>query len=160
MLSPYLLLENDEYSYEFLTEQGVRYSIYFLDYSFMFSDYPAIAQNVFSFNIDVLDGNADSSITDDRIGITILEVFKLFFTKLENVVVYVCDSIDDRQLARKRKFDLWFWKYNDGSLLKEDGIALIEGVEIYNSLLLHKANKRLTEIILAYKELNERAGDK
>ena len=160
MLSPYLLLENDEYSYEFLTEQGVRYSIYFLDYSFMFSDYAAIAQHVFSFNIDVLDGNADSSITDDRIGITILEVFKLFFTKLENVVVYVCDSIDDRQLARKRKFDLWFWKYNDGSLLKEDGIALIEGVEIYNSLLLHKANKRLTEIILAYKELNERAGDK
>ena len=160
MLSPYLLQENDEYSYEFLTEQGVRYSIYFLDYSFMFSDYPAIAQQVFSFNIDVLDGNADSSITDDRIGITILEVFKLFFTKLENVVVYVCDSIDDRQLARKRKFDLWFWKYNDGSLLKEDGIALIEGVEIYNSLLLHKANKRLIEIIFAYKELNERAGDK
>ena len=160
MLSPYLLQENDEYSYEFLTAQGVRYSIYFLDYSFMFSDYPAIAQHVFSFNIDVLDGNADSSITDDRIGITILDVFKLFFTKLENVVVYVCDSIDDRQLARKRKFDLWFWKYNDGSLFKEDGIALIEGVEIYNSLLLHKANKKLTEIILAYKELNERAGDK
>ena len=126
----------------------------------MFSDYPAIAENVFSFNIDVLDGDADSSVTDDRIGVTILEVFKLFFTKIQNVVVYVCDSIDDRQLARKRKFDLWFWKYNDGSLLKEDGIALIEGVEIYNSLLLHKANKRLTEIILAYKELNERAGDK
>lgn len=160
MLSPYLLQENDEYSYEFLTEQGIRYSIYFLDYSFMFSDYPAIAENVFSFNIDVLDGDADSSITDDRIGVTIVEVFNLFFKKLENVAVYVCDSIDDRQLSRKRKFDLWFWKYNDGSLLKEDGIALIEGVEIYNSLLLHKANKRLTEIILAYKELNERAGDK
>jgi hypothetical protein len=126
----------------------------------MFSDYPAIAENVFSFNIDVLDGDADSSVTDDRIGVTILEVFKLFFTKIQNVVVYVCDSIDDRHLVRKRKFDLWFWKYNDGSLLKEDGIALIEGVEIYNSLLLHKANKRLTEIILAYKELNERAGDK
>jgi hypothetical protein len=126
----------------------------------MFSDYPAIAENIFSFNIDVLDGNADSSITDDRIGVTILAVFNLFFKKLENVGVYVCDSIDDRQLARKRKFDLWFWKYNDGSLLKEDGMALIEGVEIYNSLLLHKANKRLTEIILAYKELNERAGDK
>ena len=160
MLSPYPLQENDEYSYEFLTEQGIRYSIYFLDYSYMFTDYPAIAENVFSFNINVLDGDADSSITDDKIGITILEVFNLFFKKLENVAVYVCDSIDDRQLARKRKFDLWFWKYNDGSLLKEDGIALIDGVEIYNSLLLHKANKKLVEIILAYKELNERAGDK
>ncbi len=160
MLSPYLLQENDEYSYEFLTEQGIRYSIYFLDYGFMFSDYPAIAENVFSFNIDVLNGDTDSSITDDRIGVTILEVFKFFFTRIENVAIYVCDSIDERQLARKRKFDWWFWKYNDGSLLKEDGIAMIEGVEIYNSLLLHKANKRLAEIILAYKELNERAGDK
>ncbi|MCY7420715.1 MAG: DUF6169 family protein [Chitinophagaceae bacterium] len=160
MLNPYLLQENDEYSYEFLTEQRIRYSIYFLDYSYMFSDYPAIAQNIFSFNIDVLDGNADSSVTDDRVGVTILEVFKIFFSRIENVVVYVCDSIDDRHLARKRKFDLWFWKYNDGSLLKEDGIAMIEGVEIYNSLLLHKANKKLTEIILAYKELNESAGDK
>ncbi|MBL7731384.1 MAG: hypothetical protein JNM88_09410 [Chitinophagaceae bacterium] len=126
----------------------------------MFSDYPAIAGYVFAFNIDVLDGDADNSITDDRIGITIFEVFKLFFTKLENVTVYVCDSADERHLARKRKFDLWFWKYNDGTLVKEDGIAMIEGVEIYNSLLLHKANKRLPEIILAYKELNERAGDK
>ncbi len=160
MLSPYPLQENDEYSYEFLTEQGIRYSIYFLDYSYMFSDYPAIAENVFSFNIDVLEGDADKSITDDRIGVTILEVFKLFFTKIENVVVYVCDSIDERHLARKRKFDLWFWKFNDGSLYKEDGIAMIEGVEIYNSLLVHKANKKLTEIILAYKELNESAGEK
>lgn len=126
----------------------------------MFSDFPVIAENVFSFNIDVLDGDADSSVTNDRIGVTILEVCKLFLTKLENVVVYVCESIDVRQLARKRKFDLWFWKYNERSLLKEDGITLIEGVEICNSLLLHKANKRLTEIILAYKELNERAGDK
>ena len=126
----------------------------------MFSEYPAIAENVFSFNIDVLDGNADGSVMDNRIGITVLEVFMLFFSKLENVVIYVCDSIDERQLARKRKFDLWFWKYNDGSLIKEDGIAVVEGVEIYNSLLLHKSNKRLAEIILAYKELNERAGDK
>ena len=89
LLSPYLLQENDEYSYEFLTEQGIRYAIYFLDYSFIFSDYPAIAENVFSFNIEVLDGDADISITDERIGVTILEVFNLFFKKLANVAVYV-----------------------------------------------------------------------
>lgn len=81
MLSPYPLQENDEYSYEFLTEQGIKYAIYFLDYSYMFSDYPAIAENVFSFNIDVAEGNADSSINDDRIGATILEVFKTVFCK-------------------------------------------------------------------------------
>ena len=84
----------------------------------------------------------------------------LFFAQVDNVGVYVCDSMDDRQLARKRKFDLWFYTFNDGTLIKEDGLAVIEGTEIYNALLLHKNNSQLTEIILAYKELNERAGDK
>jgi hypothetical protein len=68
--------------------------------------------------------------------------------------------VDSRQLSRKRKFDSWFWKYNDGSLIKEDDIAIIEGAEIYNSMILHKQNEQLKEIILAYKELNEKASEK
>lgn len=160
MLSPYPLKEQDEYSFEFVTDQGIRYVIYFLDYGFMFSDYPEIARQVFMFNMDVLDGDPDESKSDERIGLTILHVFNLFFQKSQNVAVYVCDSMDNRQLSRKRKFDIWFWKYNDGSLIKEDDIAIIEGIEIYNSMILHKENKYLREIIIAYKELNEKANEK
>jgi hypothetical protein len=126
----------------------------------MFLDYPPIAKNIYSFNIDITEGNLDITIQDDRIGITIVEIFKLFFLSIENVAVYVCDSIDDRQLARKRKFDFWFWKYNDGSILKEDGIAVIEGTEILNSLLIHKQNPHLLDTILAFKSINEKVGDK
>ena len=143
-----------------MTDQGIKYAIYFLDYGYMFSDYPSIAENIFTFNIDVISGIPDDSIADERIGITIFEVFKIFFSKIENVAIYVCDTLDERHLARKRKFDLWFWKFNDGSLLKEDGIAVIEGTPIYNSLLVHKSNKYWPEIVLAYNELNERAGEK
>ncbi len=157
MLSPYPLQENNEYSYEFVTDQGIRYLIFFLDYSIIFSDYPHIASNVYMFNIDVLDGNPDDGIGDEKIGLTVLQVFNDFFKKVRNVAVYICDSSDDRQLARKRKFDLWFWKYNDGSLLKEDGIAVVDGQLIYNAMLLHKENDQLVEIILAYQELNERS---
>lgn len=126
----------------------------------MFSDYPLIADNIYSFNIDVVEGNWDYTSTDEKIGVTIVEIFRLFFESVKNVAVYVCDSTDDRHLARKRKFDWWFWKYSDGSILKEDGIAVIEDVEILNSLLIHKSNPNLTEIILAYKTINERANDK
>ena len=63
-------------------------------------------------------------------------------------------------MARKRKFDLWFWKYNDGSILKEDGLAVIAGMEIYNSLLLHKQHQHAEGIINAFRTLNERADDK
>lgn len=160
MLSPYLLKEHDEYSFEFVTDQGIRYVLYFLDYSAMFARYPAIAAEVFMFNIDVIEGNPDERLRDDRIGLTVLQVFNLFFQKSQNVAVYVCDSMDNRQLSRKRKFDSWFWRYNDGSLIKEDDIAVIEGNEVYNSMILHKQHSHLREIILAYKELNEKASEK
>ena len=55
---------------------------------------------------------------------------------------------------------MWFWKFNDGSLIKEDDVAIVDGIEIYNSMILHKHNEHLKETILAYKELNEKARDK
>jgi hypothetical protein len=158
--SPYQLLQNDEYSFEFITEQGIKYKIYFLDYGYMFADYPQITCPVYSFNIDAIEGEPGHAPGDERVGATVSEVMNLFFRKIDNVTVYVCDSMDERQYARKRKFDLWFYAYNDGSLIKEDGLALVEGTEIYNAMILHKHNKQLTDIILAFKELNERAGDK
>ena len=160
MLSPYQLQENDDYSYEFIIKQGIKYAVYFLDYSYMFDAYPTICDNIYTFNIDVIEGDWNEVVTDETIGVTVVEIFRSFFERVQNVAVYVWDTIDERQLARKRKFDLWFWKYSDGSILKEDGIAIVEDVEILNSLLIHKHNPHLMEIILAYKTINERANDK
>ncbi len=107
--------------------------IFILDYSYIFADYTLFADHVYTFNIDVADGDINAGI-DERIGVTVVEVLRNFFNKIENVIVYVCDNSDERHLARKRKFDLWFWKYNDGNIIKEDGIAMVEGTEILNSL--------------------------
>ncbi|MCA6381610.1 MAG: hypothetical protein IM606_15470 [Cytophagales bacterium] len=76
MLNPYQLQENDDYSYEFVTQEGVIYTMYFLDYSGLFSDYPSIAKQVFTFNIDVIEGSPENTIYDERIGVTVLHVFK------------------------------------------------------------------------------------
>jgi len=160
LLSPYPLQEADSFSYQFTTDTGITYHVYFLDYSYMFSDYPELSGNVYSFNIDVIENNTDITVADERIGLTVVEVFRIFFSRVENVSVYVCDSSDERHLARKRKFDFWFWKYNDGSILKEDGVAVVDDMEILNSLLVHRNNPRCAEIIFAFKDLNARAGDK
>ena len=160
MLSPYPLQEADKFSYQFITDAGIIYHVYFLDYSYMFADYPDLSGNVYSFNIDMKEGDTDVSGTDERIGLTVVEVFRIFFSRVENVTVYVCDSSDVRHLARKRKFDFWFWKYNDGSIIKEDGMAMVDNMEILNSLLVHRSNPHCAEIIFAFKDLNARAGDK
>jgi hypothetical protein len=160
LLNPYPLQEADDLSYQFPSDAGITYRVYFLDYSYMFEDYPAMGGNIYSFNIDVVDGDVTLAGEDERIGITIVEVFRKFFVRRENVAVYVCDSADERHLARKRKFDFWFWKYNDGSIIKEDGVAVVEGTEILNSLLVHRNNPDCIAIIFAFKDLNARAGDK
>ena len=108
MLSPYPLREADNFSYEFISETGITYHVYFLDYTYIFSEYPDLADNVYSFNIDVVEGDYTLSGEDERIGLTIVDVFRNFFKQHRNVAVYVCDSADERHLARKRKFDLWF----------------------------------------------------
>ncbi len=83
MLSPYQLTEADDLSYQFNTSQHVKYHIFFLDYSYMFADYPRIAGNIYSFNIDVIEGDSNAVISDERIGLTIVEVFKIFFKRIE-----------------------------------------------------------------------------
>ena len=71
MLSPYHLLESDDFSYHFIASSGISYHVYFLDYSYMFDEYPELSGNVYSFNIDVAEGNTDMSSADERIGQTI-----------------------------------------------------------------------------------------
>jgi hypothetical protein len=160
LLNPYPLREADNFSYQFITDSGITYHVYFLDYSYMFGEYPDMPGNIYSFNIDVMSLKAEIPGADERIGMTVVEVFRLFFSQKENAAIYVCDSLDERHLARKRKFDYWFWRYNDGSVLKEDAVAIVDNVETLNSLLVHRNNPGCLEIISAFKDLNAKAGDK
>jgi hypothetical protein len=126
----------------------------------MFYQYPSLAENIYTINIDVLEGTIEHIIEDNRIGITVIEIFKLFFANVDNAVIYICDSSDNRQYARKRKFDFWFNKYSNGEILKADGIAVIEETEILNSILVSQQNPKAHEIIVAFKAINKTADQK
>ena len=126
----------------------------------MFSDYSNISSPVYSFNIEAILGNPDNTPGDERVGITVSEIVNLFFSKESNVAVYVCDTLDERQYARKRKFDSWFFLYGNESLFKEDCVAVVEDLEIFNSMILLKTHPEFKQLIIAYKELNERAPSK
>jgi hypothetical protein len=106
------------------------------------------------FNIEVSEGNPKISPLDERIAVTVFSIFQAFFLNRENVAIYVCESIDNRHLARKRKFDQWFGKYNDGTLNRHDNVAIVAGAEMHNSVILHVNNASMKEIIQAYEDLH------
>jgi hypothetical protein len=158
--TPYPLKETSPYVYEFTSDSGIRYIVYFLDYSFMLPETDQFTEAIYTFNIEIL-GNAPAQLPqDNRISTTVATVLRLFFEKIQNVAVYVCDSTDKRQMARKRKFDAWFRKYNDGNIIKEDGIVQIEGITILNAILIHKKHPNLQKVLVAYKKINHSASEK
>jgi hypothetical protein len=152
--NPYPLQENNEYAYEFVTDQGIEYLAYFMEYGEHFVEYPELAPFIYTFDIEVRGGDADEVVEDERIGETVWSIFQNFFAGVQNAVIYVCDNLDGRHRARKKKFDWWFFKYNDGTIIKENGLISQDDMEIFNSLLVHKDHTHLREIINAFKELN------
>jgi hypothetical protein len=113
---------------------------------------------VYEFNIEVLDGDPDVSMEDPRIALTVLQAFSRFFSAIENVAVYVCDSSDQRQVARNRKFDIWFFRHSDGSIIKQNGSILAGEQIIYNSILVHRDNIERDSILAAFAKLNGELG--
>lgn len=158
-MPPYKIIVVRDNYFEFTSANGTVYLCYFLSYSEYFKDYKEIAGNIFSFNVDVVHGRKTGISSDERIGRTIIEIVKNFLSGLENAVVYVCDTSDGRELLRKRKFDQWFRKYDDGTIIKVNGHIAVPNFNIYNAILIHKENQNKNRFIEAFNDLNE-SGDK
>jgi Family of unknown function (DUF6169) len=124
-----------------------------LSYAEYFKAYKKVAGNIFSFNVEVMESKKGVSI-DERTGLTIVAIVKKFLEGLENAVVYVCDTGDGRELLRKRKFDLWFRKYDDGTIIKVDGHIAVPDFNIYNAILIHKDNPKKNRFIEVFNDLN------
>ena len=53
---------------------------------------------------------------------------------MDDALITLSDISDNRQAARKRLFDSWFKKYNDGRLEKLDGEYYIDDCPVFVSL--------------------------
>lgn len=154
-MQPYKIIVVRNNYFEFTTTTGIVYACYFLSYAEYFSEYEEIADNVYAFNVEIIKGRKTGISADERIARTIIEIIKTFLSALENAVVYVCDMSDGKELLRKRKFDQWFRKYDDGTIIKVDGHIAVPNFNIYNAILIHKENPRKNRFIEAFNDLNE-----
>lgn len=154
-MQPYKITVVKNNYYKFTTTADATYACYFVSSPEYFEDYKEIANKVFSFNLEILDKKKYTPTTiDERISRTVIKIIKDFLESIENAVIYVCDSSDGKELLRKRKFDQWFKKYDDGSVIKIAGHVSLPGIDIYNAILIHKDNPRKNIFIEAFSSLN------
>ena len=101
-MQPYKIAIIQHNYFEFITTAGIKYACYFLSYAEYFKKYKEVAENIFSFNVEILEHKRKKIFTDERTGFTIVEIVKQFLESLENAVVYVCDTSGGQELLRKR----------------------------------------------------------
>lgn len=141
MLSPYNLTFLENSTYEFRTVHDVVYSVYFIDGSSYFTDYPDFAADVLTFGFDLKYSSHFKIPADDRVRITISKIIISFFdANPDKILFFVCDTKDRKQLSRINTFERWHRYANHYSLEKYNEFIQAEDISVYCSVILHKEN--------------------
>lgn len=146
-------------SYFFETKNGYLYQIKFKESSYIFSDLISVRPNSYEFVIDLVNIIDSSKIVfDSLIPNTIVEIYKDFFERFgRSTVVYIIDSSDSRESARKRKFDRWVEMFKGDEYFKIDAeIIDNENNRIYSSLIIKTDNPNFNEIIKYFGSLSSK----
>jgi Family of unknown function (DUF6169) len=152
ILPPYNFIQLDK-KYTFRTDNSIVYNVEFTDGSFYFHNLPSHIP-IFELNIRVL--NPIDSIGqpfDKRIEVTIVEILSTFFSDNKNSLIYVCDTIDNRQQGRFRKFDIWFKRNNNTLLEKFDVDFTTQDMQILASLIVHHENPEKERLVTLFFDL-------
>lgn len=141
--------------YDFTTENGIDYRVKFADGAFLFVDFPSHL-TVYEVAISPIRlGRYTTPPQDPRAEATFIKIFKDFLSEHQNSIVYVCDTNDNKQAARNRKFDMWYNKNKSEDIEKYDNTFIVGDTEIYASLIVHTLNQfkdSLKDIFLNQKE--------
>ena len=141
--------------FSFTTDNGAEYECYFLSASEYFKDYPDISSNIFTFNLDLVSKPKTSRGVDKRIAHTVVTIVAAFLASQTNAVIYVCDTTDNREKARFRKFKSWFDYFQGKDVQQINASTEIEGIILYNAMLIHRKNKQRLRFIQAFLDLND-----
>jgi len=151
--TPYKYLFDGE-GFSFVTDFGVEYNCYFVEYGFLLEAEDLKHIKILSFNIEPIYRSLKPNL-DPKVKETVKEIITEFFKTPEDVLIFICDSVDQRQKSRARKFDAWFNQSENIKIEKYDFKTVSDGVEILNSLLIHFDHPLKIRIVQEWKELND-----
>lgn len=143
--SPYSVWQVGKQSYGFKTEYGVLYRIVFID------DQTIWQEGAYEFAI--LNENKKSSPNDKKVKKTIFAIIEEFFRCNPQILLYQCETGDNRQAMRERLFLRWFNEYENQSkyVIKVSEI-IAEGVSNFAAVIVQKNNPALSKIISDFDE--------
>lgn len=96
-------------------------------------------------------------VEDKKIQATLLTIIEAFFKNGDHVLIYICEAIDKRQLARHRLFKKWFKEYEAEFCISDDVINFKNSngnLEIQcAAIIIKKSNPKMNEYTDTFHEL-------
>lgn len=146
---------NEPNVFVFETINSIVYEVKFKPTGYIFANDPDLQPFVFEISIVVIENPTGRRPPGDSlVPPTIARIFGNFFEQHERVVVYVCDTSDQRGLVRQRKFTNWF-SYYSGSNYFQFSDSLIDDMgTVYSiSLIIRLDNPYRRRLLLAFDDL-------
>lgn len=144
-LSPYEVWQTSEGDFNFQTDFDVLYRISF-----------RIEQTIWddgAYEFSIINQNQKSSPNDKKVRDTIFIIIEEFFASNPDILLYQCETGDNRQAMRDRLFLRWFKEYehSDKYFIKVSTI-IAESVTNYTAVIVEKTNPQLETIIKDFDE--------
>jgi len=138
-------MEKDGF-YQFVTDYGVRYSI-----GFDLTE-GLLSHEVYQFIITNV--NNRKSLRDHKLRDTIMAIIYEFFEANNTVMLYICETGDNKQSMRSRLFEYWWAtspRKSDFTMVSAN-IRDAEGVRNYASIILRLDNPDAKDIVAEFTE--------
>ena len=151
--APYHVESAGENSFLFTTKHGVLYTVGFVeDYSFM-------EEGVYQFFISNVEHKR--AVADDCIMETVRVIIEEFFSQGQPVMLYVCDTMDNKQALRDRLFRIWFNTYlNNYSFTLFSEHLAFDNIWYFASIMLCKDHPQHNQIISEFHNFVQSLPDK
>ncbi len=146
----------DANAYAFESKAGYVYLVTFKPSGYLFANSRSFVDDVFEFVISLTNNtSAGLPLADPLIEPTIVKIFQDFFARRGVVIVYICDSSDNRQAVRHRMFNRWFERYKHLGFVKFDAELRDPNGLIYTSVMVHRSYPYRAQVFEAFLQLTD-----
>jgi len=149
---PYKFISDlDNTWFSFVTKNGIHYEVVFYKSPALFQEYPSIGNCVYEMSINTSSNNPPF---DPSNRLTIQDVVRQFFLN-QNVLLFVCDSMDGRHHTRQEKFERWIDSAGLGDdFEKHDGHIDLDDYALINTIILRADFELKKDVLEAFFEIN------
>ena len=149
-------------TYNFTTKNDIEYKIVFIIDETLDVVSEVHIENIYQIVIEKITAKIEPF--DVLVSKTIQNIITAFFENIQNSLIYVCSENDKKAKKRFNVFNRWYNNSTLESITKVDNIINCESegitYTIYTSLLYHKENPNIDNILLAYHKIESILNDK